>query len=166
MHIVFVLQRLPRDYFIMKLSALLLFLPALTSAHCIAQRVRVNGQDYGQGNGIRVAGSNNPITDVKDGNLACNTGLSSSSKVIDVKAGDQVGVMWGHVLGGPQFAGDKDNPIAPSHKGPTLFYMAKVDNAATASPAGLKWFKVFEDGLDGVGKWGVDRMVCPSPFLP
>ena len=37
--------------------------------------------------------------------------------------------------------------------------MAKVDNAATAQPNGLKWFKVAEDGLDGSGQWGVDRMI-------
>ena len=36
---------------------------------------------------------------------------------------------------------------------------AKVDNAATASTSGLKWFKVAEDGLDGSGQWGVDRMI-------
>jgi len=37
--------------------------------------------------------------------------------------------------------------------------MAKVSNAATASPSGLAWFKVSEDGLDGSGNWGVDRMI-------
>jgi len=134
-------------------------LPALSSAHTIAQRVRINGQDFGQSNGIRVAPSNNPITNVNDGNLACNANPSSSSKVIDVKPGDKVGVMWGHVLGGPQFANDPDNPIAKSHKGPAIFYMAKVSNAATASPSGLAWFKVSEDGLDSSGNWGVDRML-------
>jgi cellulase len=36
---------------------------------------------------------------------------------------------------------------------------AKVDNAATASPSGLKWFKVSEDGLDASGQWGVDRLI-------
>ncbi|KNG52702.1 glycoside hydrolase family 61 protein [Stemphylium lycopersici] len=135
-------------------------LPALASAHTIAQRVRINGQDLGQGNGIRVASSNNPITNVNDGSIACNTGVSSSNKVIDVKPGDKVGVQWGHVVGGAQFPNDPDHPIASSHKGPALFYMAKVANAATASPSSqLQWFKVFEDGLDGSGTWGVDRMI-------
>lgn len=78
-------------------------LPALASAHTIAQRVRINGQDLGQGNGIRVASSNNPITNVNDGSIACNTGVSSSNKVIDVKPGDKVGVQWGHVVGGAQY---------------------------------------------------------------
>lgn len=34
-----------------------------------------------------------------------------------------------------------------------------MSNAATASPSGLKWFKVAEDGLDSSGQWGVDRMI-------
>ena len=46
-----------------------------------------------------------------------------SSKVIAVKGGDRVGVLWGHVIGGAQFPGDPDQPIAKSHKGPVMFYM-------------------------------------------
>jgi hypothetical protein len=107
------------------IAAVVSLLPLLSSAHCIAQRVRVNGQDFGQGNGIRMSTSNNPIQNVNDGSFACKSSFQSpvSSKVIDVKAGDKVGVMWGHVIGGAQFANDVDNPIAKSHKGPTIFYM-------------------------------------------
>jgi len=143
------------------IAAILSVLPVLSSAHCIAQRVRVNGQDFGQSVGIRVATSNNPIQNVNDGSFACKSGFQSpvSSKVIDVKAGDKVGVQWGHIIGGAQSANDADNPIAKSHKGPLIYYLAKVDNAATAQPNGLKWFKVGEDGLDGSGRWGVDRMI-------
>ncbi|KAF2198168.1 glycoside hydrolase family 61 protein-like protein [Delitschia confertaspora ATCC 74209] len=147
--------------------ATLSILPLLSSAHCIAQRVRVNGQDNGELVGIRSPNSNNPIQNVNDGNFACNSGYRTpvSSKVINVKAGDRVGVMWGHVIGGAQFANDADNPIAKSHKGPTIFYLAKVDNAATAQPNGLKWFKVAEDGLDGSGQWGVDRMIANNGWV-
>lgn len=57
--------------------------------------------------------------------MACKSGFQSpvSSKVVDVKAGDKVGVNWGHIIGGAQSANDADNPIAKSHKGPTMFYM-------------------------------------------
>jgi cellulase len=107
------------------IAAVVSLLPLLSSAHCIAQRVRVNGQDFGQGTGIRMSTSNNPIQNVNDGSFACKNSFQSpvSSKVIDVKAGDKVGVMWGHVIGGAQYANDVDNPIASSHKGPTIFYM-------------------------------------------
>ncbi|KAF2737906.1 glycoside hydrolase family 61 protein-like protein [Polyplosphaeria fusca] len=143
------------------IAAALSLLPALGAAHCTAQNVRINGQDQGQAVGIRVASSNNPIQNVNDANFACNTGFRSpvSSKVLDVKGGDKIGVKWGHVLGGPQMPNDPDNPIAKSHKGPAIFYMAKVDNAASASGQNQKWFKVYEDGLDSSGQWGVDRMV-------
>ncbi|KAH3910697.1 hypothetical protein HBH56_145030 [Parastagonospora nodorum] len=152
----------------MKLFAILAALPALSSAHTIAQRVRVNGQDNGLSNGIRVATSNNPISNVNDASIACKSGFQSpvSSKVIDVKAGDKVGVNWGHIIGGAQFANDADHPIAKSHKGPVLFYMAKVDNAASASTSGQKWFKVYEDGLDmSSGTWGVDRMISNGGWV-
>jgi cellulase len=57
--------------------------------------------------------------------MACKSGFQSpvSGKVIDVKAGDKVGVNWGHIIGGAQSANDADHPIAKSHKGPVLFYM-------------------------------------------
>ena len=131
----------------MKLSiAIYTFLPLLTTAHTIAQRVRyaclailptpsavqlmassVNGVDNGEIVGIRTALSNNPIQNVNEANIACNFDFNFkqpvSTKVIPVKGGDRVGVLWGHVIGGAQFAGDPDQPIAKSHKGPTLFYM-------------------------------------------
>jgi cellulase len=42
---------------------------------------------------------------------------------------------------------------------------AKVDNAATASTSGLKWVKVYEDGLDSSGQWGVDRMIANNGWV-
>ncbi|KAH7393843.1 glycosyl hydrolase family 61-domain-containing protein [Phaeosphaeria sp. MPI-PUGE-AT-0046c] len=151
----------------MRFLAILAALPALSSAHCIAQRVRVNGQDNGQSVGIRVATSNNPISNVNDANIACKSGFQSpvSTKIIDVKAGDKVGIQWGHIIGGAQGGNDADHPIAKSHKGPVLFYMAKVDNAASASTSGQKWFKVYEDGLDSSGSWGVDRMISNGGWV-
>ncbi|KAF1928955.1 lytic polysaccharide monooxygenase [Didymella exigua CBS 183.55] len=152
----------------MKLSlALCALLPLLASAHTIAQRVRVNGADNGEAVGIRTALSNYPIQNVNDANMACNSNFLQpvSSTVIAVKGGDAVGVLWGHVIGGAQYPGDLDQPIASSHKGPVMFYMAKVDNAATASTSGLKWFKVYEDGLDGAGQWGVDRVISSDGWV-
>lgn len=106
-------------------AAALSLLPALSTAHCIAQNVRINGADQGQGTGIRVPNSNNPIQNVNDANFACNSGYRSpvSNKVLDVKPGDKIGVKWGHIWGGAQMPNDPDNPIAKSHKGPTIFYM-------------------------------------------
>jgi len=138
----------------------LLALAATSSAHTIFQKINVDGVDQGSLVGIRVPTSNNPIKDVNAAEMACNKGFSQpvSNKVIEVKAGAQIGAFWGHVIGGAQFANDKDNPIAPSHHGPIVTYLAKVDNAATADPNGLKWFKIQEEGKDQSGTWAVDKL--------
>ncbi|OJD38082.1 endoglucanase ii [Diplodia corticola] len=145
----------------MKLST---FLPgalaAVANAHAIFQRVSVNGQDQGLMTGVRTPTSNNPIQNVQDSNFACNSGFSSpvSSTVISVPAGAEVGAQYQHLIGGPQGPNDADNPIAASHKGPVIVYLAKVDNAATAGPNGLEWFKIYEEGLSN-GHWGVDTLL-------
>jgi lytic cellulose monooxygenase (C1-hydroxylating) len=49
--------------------------------------------------------------------------------------------------------------IGGRHFGPVLVYMAKVDDATTASPDGLSWFKVDEEGYDtATQKWGTDSL--------
>lgn len=137
-----------------------MLLAASASAHSIFQRVSVNGADQGQLVGVRAPQNDNPIQNVNDGNIACNTGLVSpvSSAVITVPAGARVGTLWGHVLGGAQYSGDADNPIAASHKGPIQVYLAKVSDAGTSSFSGLSWFKVASEGLNN-GKWAVDTMI-------
>jgi len=132
-------------------------------AHCIFQRLKVNDVDQGQLVGVRAPAVNNPVKDVTSPDIACNTGLKSpiSTAIVTIPAGGKVSAWFQHVLGGPQMAGDPDNPIAASHKGPVMVYLAKVDNAGTASWTGLNWFKVAEEGLNtSTGKWGVDTMIA------
>jgi len=99
------------------------------NAHSIFQRIKVNDVDQGQLVGVRAPAVNNPVLDVTSPSVACNTGLKSpvSSAVVTIPAGAEVGAWYQHVLGGPQMAGDPDNPIAKSHKGPIMAYLAKVD---------------------------------------
>ncbi|KAI0887932.1 glycoside hydrolase family 61 protein [Annulohypoxylon maeteangense] len=143
----------------MKVQSIILSLAALASGHTIFQKMSVNGVDQGQLKGVRAPDSDYPIQNVNDASFACNKDLKHvDSTVITVPAGAKVGAWWGHVIGGAQSANDPDNPIAKSHKGPIIVYLAKVDNAATAQATGLKWFKVAEDGLSN-GQWGVDKMI-------
>ncbi|KAF8330075.1 glycosyl hydrolase family 61-domain-containing protein [Cantharellus anzutake] len=139
-----------------------LTLASCACAHTIFQRVSVNGKDQGYLNGVRAPASNTPVTDVQDNSITCNTGLYTpvSTAVIDVPAGAQVGVLSHHILGGPQYPGDADDPIALSHKGPIQVYLAKVPDASNAETTGLRWFKIFSDGVDSSGKWGIDRMIA------
>ncbi|TFK26937.1 endoglucanase II [Coprinopsis marcescibilis] len=146
----------------MKLSALIpLAFAAIAYGHTIFQKVSVNGVDQGQLRGVRAPTSDYPITTVNDADIACNKAIQfKDNVVIDIPAGARVGAWWGHVIGGAQGPNDPDHPIAKSHKGPAIVYLAKVDNAATANARGLKWFKIAEDGLDTrTGTWGVDRMI-------
>jgi lytic cellulose monooxygenase (C1-hydroxylating) len=145
----------------MKLSAVpvLLGFVGFSCGHTIFQKVSVNGQDQGQLKGVRAPSSDYPLMNVNDGNFACNTGIKfKDSNIINIPAGARVGAWWGHVIGGAQSANDADHPIARSHKGPIMVYLAKVDNAATAGTTGLRWFKVAESGLSG-GVWAVDTMI-------
>ena len=81
---------------------------------------------------------------------------------------------WHRTLEGDK-PSDKADPIDPGHVGPTLAYLAKVDDAKTEHVTGLKcmsqiwsliskwcWkllgFKVHEDGWDSNHQWGVTRM--------
>lgn len=49
--------------------------------------------------------------------------------------------------------------IGGNHFGPVIVYMAKVADATTASPSGLSWFKVDEEGYDAAAKvWGTDSL--------
>ncbi|KAF2842355.1 carbohydrate-binding module family 1 protein [Patellaria atrata CBS 101060] len=133
---------------------------AAVQAHTIFQKVSVNGVDQGQLKGVRAPDSDYPIENVNDGSFACNKNINhKDSTIINIPAGAKVGAWWGHVIGGKQGANDPDHPIAASHKGPIIVYLAKVDNAATTGTTGLKWFKISEDGLSG-GKWAVDRMIA------
>ena len=146
---------------IMKLSAVLLQFgfAGISCGHTIFQKVSVNGQDQGQLKGVRAPSSDYPLMNVNDANFACNTGIQfKDNTIITVPAGARVGAWWGHVIGGAQSANDADHPIARSHKGPIMVYLAKVDNAATAGTTGLRWFKVAESGLSG-GVWAVDTMI-------
>ncbi len=92
--------------------------------------------------------------------MICGAPGSKSQSILNIAPGDKIGTFWGHVIGGAQFANDPDNPIAKSHKGPVMAYLAKVDNAASVGTSGLKWFKIWQDGFDtGSRKWGVDNMM-------
>ncbi len=103
----------------MKPSMLVALATATTvNAHAIFQKVSVNGADQGQLKGVRAPSSNNPIQDVNNADLACNTGLTyRDSTVIKIPAGAKVGAWWQHQIGGPSGPNDPDNPIAASHKG-------------------------------------------------
>ncbi|KAF5382565.1 hypothetical protein D9615_002884 [Tricholomella constricta] len=142
--------------------ASLFLLANSVSAHSIFQELWVNGVSQGHLNGIRVPDYNGPISDVNSNDIICNGGINPyhqpiSTSVINVPAGAQVTAEWHHTLSSAN-TGDTSDPIDASHKGPILAYLAKVPSATQSSVTGLKWFKVYHDGLSS-GKWAVDKMI-------
>ncbi|KAG8965117.1 hypothetical protein FRC00_010453, partial [Tulasnella sp. 408] len=135
-------------------------------AHTIFQRLWVNGVDQGFVKGIRYPTYNGPVTDVTSNDIICNGGVNPlhtplPTDIINIAAGSSVSAEWHHGLNvnGGLDPSDSSDPIDPSHKGPIMAYLAKVDSALTTTVTGLKWFKIFEDGLHSDGTWAVDTMI-------
>ncbi|KAH9480584.1 putative endo-beta-1,4-glucanase D [Psilocybe cubensis] len=148
---------------ISKLLALtaLLFSIGGVSGHTIFQELYVNGVSQGRFNGIRVPEYNGPITDVTSKDVICNGGINPyrtpvSTTVIKVAAGSQVSAQFHYTL--TSKTGDHSDPIDPSHNGPVLAYLAQVPSATQSDVTGLKWFKIYHDGLDSNG-WAVERLI-------
>jgi len=152
----------------MKSFTSLVSLAALASSalgHTIFQELYFNGVDQGHINGIRVPDYDGPITDVTSNDLICNGGINPyhqpiSQAVLPVAAGASVTAEWHHTLAGADPT-DSADPIDPSHKGPVIAYMAQVSNATNLSVTGLKWFKIYQDGLTvSTQQWAVDRLIA------
>ncbi|CCA67657.1 related to cel1 protein precursor [Serendipita indica DSM 11827] len=153
---------LPHRPMLAKALAPVLFATA-ASAHAIFQELYVNGVSAGHNTGIRVPTYNGPITDVTSNDIICNGGINPlatplPSAIINVPAGATLTAEWHHGGNGAD-PSDASDPIDPSHKGPLMAYLAKVDNALTTTVTGLKWFKIYEDGLTGT-TWAVDKMIA------
>lgn len=120
------------------------------------QKLSINGAEQASLAAMRVPPTNNPVYDPTSSSIICGAAGTTSTVVASAASGDKIGVWFQHTIGGPQGANDADNPIAASHKGPVIAYLAKVDNAATSSQTGLKWFKIGQDTFDtSTKKWGV-----------
>ncbi|CAE7155139.1 unnamed protein product [Rhizoctonia solani] len=123
-------------------------------AHATFQQLWVDGADQGS-KCVRTPANNSPITDVTSNTLACNVnGEVAASATCTVPAGGKVAVeMHQH--------NDREcskEAIGGNHDGPTIVYMAKVENAATAVGSEANWFKVAETGLVSKDYWGTDTM--------
>ncbi|KAF3190325.1 hypothetical protein TWF106_004582 [Orbilia oligospora] len=140
------------------------------SAHTIFQQLWVNGVAVGQDKGIRVPTYNGPIENVLSDSIICNGAPNPMrspppADIIDVPSGATLTMEWHHDPTGPN-PNDASDPVDPTHKGPLMVYLAKVDNALTQTVTGLKWFKIYEDGLDvATNTWAVDKLIANKGFM-
>ncbi|KAB5589036.1 hypothetical protein CTheo_7514 [Ceratobasidium theobromae] len=143
--------------FAMRTAAIVAALAAASTAHAHAtfQYIWVNGVDQGN-TYVRTPANNSPVTDLSSNTLACNVnGEVPAAATLTIAAGAKVAVEM------HQQPGDRTcttEAIGGNHDGPTIIYMAKVDNAATAVGSSANWFKVAQTGLVSTDYWGTDVM--------
>ncbi|KAG8934170.1 hypothetical protein FRC03_002356 [Tulasnella sp. 419] len=134
----------------MKLTTTVLILASAlaANAHTTFQYFQINGVDH-DSSYIRVPPSNSPIMDVNSADMPCNVnGNVGKPNRATIAAGSVFTAEFHHESRSSQ-------GIDPSHKGPTIAYLAKVNDARTTSASGLKWFKIFQDG--GINPWASDK---------
>ena len=139
----------------------ILAVASVTSAHTIFVQLQSGGTTYPLSYGIRDPSYDGPITDVTSNDLACNGGpnpTSPSSNIITVTAGTTVAAIWRHTL-----QSGADDVMDASHKGPTLAYLKKVDNALTDTGIGGGWFKIQESGYSS-GNWATSTVITNGGF--
>ncbi|KAK4118186.1 lytic polysaccharide monooxygenase [Parathielavia appendiculata] len=136
-----------------------LMMAGAASAHTIFTSLEVGGVNQGQGQGVRIPSYNGPIEDVTSNSIACNgppNPTTPTSKVITVQAGQTVNAIWRYML---STTGSAPNDVMDSsHKGPTIAYLKKVNDATTDSGVGGGWFKIQEDGYNN-GVWGTTKVI-------
>jgi hypothetical protein len=134
----------------------LLAAASAASAHTIFVQLEAEGKVFPVSHGVRTPTYDGPITNVASNDLACNGGpnpTTATKEIITVTAGTTVKAHWRHTLtSGPS------NVMDPSHKGPTLAYLKKVDNAAADKGVGGGWFKIQESGYSN-GQWGTSTVI-------
>lgn len=129
----------------------------LAAAHATFQSIVLDGKDQG-GKAVQTpSNGNNPILDVTSKSMICNGGTKAAD-TLEVAAGSQLGLQWHHNQG-PN-PSDSDEPIAPSHKGPVMVYIAPAES----NGEGDVWVKLQEDGFSG-GKWGVDNFIANKGLI-
>ncbi|KAK3365385.1 glycosyl hydrolase family 61-domain-containing protein [Podospora didyma] len=141
----------------MKGLVLLIAAASAASAHTIFVQLDAGGKKYPVSHAIRTPTYDGPITDVTSKDLACNGGpnpTTASKEIITVTAGSTVKAVWRHTLTASSEVMD------PSHKGPTLAYLKKVDNALTDSGVGGGWFKIQDTVITNGGLHYIDIPSC------
>ncbi|KAI0802095.1 glycosyl hydrolase family 61-domain-containing protein [Irpex lacteus] len=140
--------------------AAIAILASSTAARTVFSAFKVNGVEQGHGVAVRVPASNAPVTDITSNSLICNTGFETpvSQTVVKVPAGAQFTAEFHHTSAG--YVGpDPSDPLDPTDKGPILAYMAAIPSATQTDVTGLKWFKIWQDGLTASPhQWGSDRL--------
>ncbi|KAJ4369869.1 hypothetical protein N0V83_005633 [Neocucurbitaria cava] len=77
--------------------------------------------------------------------IACHKDATAGAKVATVKAGGSIDIQW--------------TTWPDSHVGPVIDYMAKVDDATSATSKELNFFKIDEAGYEN-GQWAATKLIA------
>ncbi|KAI9058164.1 lytic polysaccharide monooxygenase [Trametes sanguinea] len=150
----------------LSLASLVLAISSV-NARTVFSAFAVNGVEQGHGVAVRVPSTNNPIKDVTSNDIICNTNFIQpvSTAVASVPAGGVVAAEFHHTPAG--YVGpDPSDPLDPTDKGPVTAYLASVPDATQADVTGLKWFKIFEEGLNPeTHQWGSDLLFINGGYV-
>ncbi|KAJ1820801.1 hypothetical protein GGH91_001767 [Coemansia sp. RSA 2671] len=124
----------------------------LVQAHTQLYNVAVGTTTYKRGEYIQpVVGPRlSPVANFTTDEIRCrNTnGVSPQTPYLSVKAGVEFSVVWRHHNDSAE-----DNMVSPSHRGPCMIYLGKVET----NPDDIKWFKIYELGFNkDTNKWCSD----------
>lgn len=137
-------------------AAFVLAAANLVAGHATFQSFVIDGKNQGHHFAVQTpSNGNNPIKDVTSTAMICNGGSATADQV-EVAAGSSIGMQWHHNDDGKDTfpTNDSDEPIAASHNGPVMVYMAPAES----NGEGAVWTKIFEEGLSG-GKWAVETFI-------
>ena len=126
----------------------------LASAHTTFQSFVIDGKDQGHHFAVRTpSNGNNPILDVTSNLMTCNGGVKAAD-TLEVAGDAKITFQWHH-NDPATVSGDADEPIAASHKGPIMVYIAPAES----NGEGAVWTKISADGLTN-GKWAVEDFIA------
>ncbi|KAJ2731267.1 hypothetical protein IW152_004658 [Coemansia sp. BCRC 34962] len=124
----------------------------LAHAHTQLYNVAIGSTAYKRGEYIQtVVGPRlSPVANFTKNEIRCrnDNGVSPKTPYLAVKAGTEFSVVWHHYNDSPD-----DNMVSPSHRGPCMIYLGKVEE----NPDDIKWFKIYELGFNkDTKKWCSD----------
>lgn len=130
----------------------------LVAGHTTFQNFAKNGGAQTTTGVMGTSNQNNPIYSTAEelaSNMMICKGGAFAAASFEVAGGDKLQLQWHHNQG--PAPGDSDEPIAASHKGPVMVYVAPVSATGPAPATG--WVKIMEDGyVNGVS--GVERFIA------
>ncbi|KAI8303466.1 putative endo-beta-1,4-glucanase D [Colletotrichum sp. SAR11_59] len=149
----------------MQFLTVALAMASVANAHTMLSKLYINGESEGDATCIRTPMegdiATSPVAGLTSDDMACGKDGANAVAYVCPAAGSSKLTFEFRQWPDARQSGSID----PSHRGPVSVYLKKVDDMFTSAAAGSGWFKIWDDGLDSEGKWGVDRLIANNGLL-